>query len=577
MNNDIDPTTLTPVRLGALLPFIAMLKKYSGWLLLGFLLTVLTLVCGIGLLTVSGWFLTGTAIAGLSESTALVYNFFAPAATVRGFAIFRTLGRWSERVVNHEAVFRQLASFRAWLFRALVPLSIQQLNRYHGATLLSRMTRDIDALDNLYVRLLLPVAAALLLLLAAMAAAVVYMPLLLIPLAALLLVSFVIVPLLAWRLGRDYAPAAQRQMGQLRVQLLELVDGLETLSLNKQAWKTRRQQALAASKQYLASTWQLHKRSAFLQYATAAIVALMALLALALLSFGGWGAALTGGATLLFLAFGEMLTPLPGAWLKLPGTCRAADDLSRLQAEKSTLTYPAVSQQTVADNSLSIAQLWYSYQADVAVLCDINIDLRAGQQVLLQGASGGGKTTLIQLLTRQLLNQQGSICLGGAPIESLSEDDLRRLLALSPQDTYLFADTLAYNLRIAAPTATDDELWQVLEVVGLADFVKQLPQGLATWTDEGGTSLSGGQRRRLGVARALLADAEVVILDEPTEGLDLAAEKNLIADVQHYLAGKTLLWVSHRNTARDSFDLVLTLSEGRLNTTTTKATSGKVL
>ncbi len=170
----------------------------------------------------------------------------------------------------------------------------------------------------------------------------------------------------------------------------------------------------------------------------------------------------------------------------------------------------------------------------------------------------------MQLLTRQLANQHGHLCIGGVDIEDLSESDFRRIITLAPQEIYLFTDTLANNLRLANPQADEQRLWQVLNVVGLADFIKSLPDGLQTWTDEGGASLSGGQRRRMGVARALLTNAEVIILDEPTEGLDMASEMRLINEVRHYLRGKTLLWISHRNTGKDCFDQVFTLSEGEL-------------
>ncbi len=554
-------------KLSALIPFIKLLKNYTLWLLLGFLLTLVTIVCGLGLLSVSGWFLSGTAIAGLSQATAWAYNFFTPATMVRGFAIFRTAGRWSERVVNHEAIFRQLARFRTWIFEALSPLSMLQLGNYHGGTLLNRMTRDIDALDNLYVRLLLPVTAAFVLLCVAAGFAAFYLTVLLLPIGLLLLLGFVIIPLAAWQLGKHHAPKEQTQMTQLRVRLLELTDGLETLSLNQQAWQAHRQHALSVSRQWLATQWALHKRSGILQYGTAAIITLIALFVLLLMSFGQSGGAMIGGVTLLFLAFNEMLTPLPGAWLRLSGTCRAADDLNQIKNQIPAINYPATSQAQPGDNRISISGVSYAYQPGVNVLSDINLTVRAGQHVLIQGSSGGGKTTLMQLLTRQLANQQGQLCIGGVDIENLSESDFRRMITLAPQETYLFTDTLANNLRLANPQADEQRLWQVLNVVGLADFIKSLPQGLQTWTDEGGASLSGGQRRRMGIARALLVNAEVIVLDEPTEGLDLASEMRLINEVRHYLQGKTLLWISHRNTGKDCFDQVFTLSEGELKKT----------
>ncbi len=558
-------TTMPAATLSALPPFIALLASYRYWLLLGFVLTVATLFASVGLLTVSGWFLTGTALAGgTAELTAIAYNFFQPAATVRGFAVGRTAGRWAERVVNHEATFRLLATYRTWLFAGLAPLSPQQRGRYHGATLLNRITRDIDALDNLYVRLLLPVLAALLLMSAMTAVATLLLPTLLLPFGVLLVAGFVIFPVLAWRLGRRLAPEFQRRQQRLRVDLLELVDGLETLSLRQQAWQTYRQRALTNSGKWLQTQWQLHKRATLMSNALALLIGLMALAALAAMSYSDLDGVLIGGATLLVLACGELLVLLPDAWLRLPGTCASAAELTQLRNRRAEIVYPEKTLHCPRDSGLQLENVGFSYD-NLTILQQINFSLPAGTHCLLQGSSGGGKTTLMRLLTRQLREQGGEIRLGDVLISDFAESDWRSRVAFAPQDTYLFTDTLANNLRLAKADASDDDLWQVLTVVGLADFVGHLPQGLQTWTDESGANLSGGQRRRLGIARALLlTDADWVILDEPSEGLDVDSESALIADVTTYLRGKTLLWVSHRNTCSHQFDCVAHLSEGVL-------------
>lgn len=553
----------TGVQLTALRPFIALLAEYKYWLLLGFMLTVATLFASVGLLSVSGWFLTGTSLAGgTAELTAVAYNFFQPAATVRGFAVGRTAGRWAERVVNHEVTFRLLAKYRTWLFAGIAPLSPRQRGRYHGGTLLNRITRDIDALDNLYVRLLLPVAAALLLMLAMTVVAVTFLPALILPFGVLLLSGFVVLPVMAWRLGRRIAPQSQNHQRQLRVYLLELVDGLETLSLRHHAWQTYRQRALQSSVAWLQSTWQLHQRASLMSNGLAALIGLMALLTLALMSYSDLDGIWIGGGVLLVLASGELLVMLSDAWLKLPGTCAAAANLTHLHDAEAEIIYPSTTSKQPHDNSLSVRGLSFAYDEGVNVLQNVNFSLPAGSHCLIQGSSGGGKTTLIRLLTRQLAQQDGEILFGGVAIADFAEVDLRRRVAYAPQETYLFTDTLANNLRLGNPDADDTALWQVLRTVGLADFVENLPQQLQTWTDEGGANLSGGQRRRLGLARVLLVDADWIMLDEPTEGLDLDSEARLIADITEQSQGKTLLWVSHRSTASHHFERVVRLVEG---------------
>ncbi|PIE45538.1 MAG: thiol reductant ABC exporter subunit CydC [Gammaproteobacteria bacterium] len=558
MNNKTDN-----IRLTALRPFIGLLAEYRYWLLLGFFLTVATLFASVGLLSVSGWFLTGTALAGgTPELTAIAYNFFQPAATVRGFAIGRTVGRWTERVVNHEATFRLLAKYRSWLFAGIAPLSSRQRQRYHGGTLLNRITRDVDALDNLYVRLLLPVSASLVLMTIITVVAVGFLPSLIISFGVLLMAGFVILPVLAWRLGRYIAPLFQECQRNLRVDLLELVDGLETLSLKQTVWQIRRQQTLASSRAWLDSAWQLHKRASLMSNGLSVLIGLMSLLALALMSYSDLNGVWIGGGTILVLACAELLVMLPDAWLKLPGTCAAASHLTQLRDSRADITYPEHSASQPTDSSLSVRRVNFAYDDGVNVLNNIDFSLAPGTHCLIQGSSGGGKTTLMKLLTRLLVQQSGEILLGNVPIADFSQADLRRLVAFAPQDSYLFTDTIANNLRIARPDATDEELKQILHVVGLDDFIGQLANGLDTWTNEGGANLSGGQRRRLGLARALLVDAQWVILDEPTEGLDVDSEKRLIKNVTHYLQGKTLLWVSHRNTSAHQFSRTIILSEG---------------
>lgn len=553
------------VSLWSLKPFLDMLSPYADSLLMGGILTITTLLAGIGLLSLSGGFLTATAIAGLSVVTALEYNFFLPAAGVRFFAILRTVSRWGERVLNHNATFKLLAVFRSWLFTGLAPLSSGQLAKYHGGTLLNRITKDIDSLDNLYVRLLLPVSTAFILMLT-ISALLIYLDYsLIIPTGILFITAFIIMPITAWNLGKDYAPEQTLFRRKLRVDLLELVDGLESLSLNSKAWELKREQAMQTSEKLLETNWRLHKRGTFMHNSISILVAFMSILTLVLLSdselTGVWIAALT----LLFLALGEMLIPLPDAWLKLPGTAKSAQDLYELQKQESDIKFRKEACCQRFDSSISIKNLSFSYDGQSNVLENINLEIGSASHCLIQGASGGGKSTLVGLLTKQIPMQSGEIKYGELSLDNFTESEFRTQVAIAPQDSYLFKETLATNLRIAKADASDDELWQVLELVGLKQQVEAFSDKLETWIDEAGASLSGGQKRRLGIARALLVeDAELFILDEPTEGLDLESERLLIEKLTNYLKGKTLIWISHRSTNKQFFSRRILISDGKI-------------
>lgn len=553
------------VSLWSLKPFLDMLSPYADSLLMGGILTITTLLAGIGLLSLSGGFLTATAIAGLSVVTALEYNFFLPAAGVRFFAILRTVSRWGERVLNHNATFKLLAVFRSWLFTGLAPLSSGQLAKYHGGTLLNRITKDIDSLDNLYVRLLLPVSTAFILMLT-ISALLIYLDYsLIIPTGILVITAFIIMPITAWNLGKDYAPKQTFFRRKLRVDLLELVDGLESLSLNSKAWELKREQAMQTSEKLLETNWRLHKRGTFMHNSISILVAFMSILTLVLLSdselTGVWIAALT----LLFLALGEMLIPLPDAWLKLPGTAKSAQDLYELQKQESDIKFRKEACCQRFDSSISIKNLSFSYDGQSNVLENINLEIGSASHCLIQGASGGGKSTLVGLLTKQIPMQSGEIKYGELSLDNFTESEFRTQVAIAPQDSYLFKETLATNLRIAKADASDDELWQVLELVGLKQQVEAFSDKLETWIDEAGASLSGGQKRRLGIARALLVeDAELFILDEPTEGLDLESERLLIEKLTNHLKDKTLIWISHRSTNKQFFSRRILISDGKI-------------
>jgi ATP-binding cassette, subfamily C, bacterial CydC len=327
-----------------LAPFVRMFRDARGWMLIGLLLTFTSLLAGLGLLGVSGAFLTATAIAGLTPATAIAFNFFHPAATIRFLAIARTASRWGERVVTHEATFRLLATIRVWLYRRIAPLSPAQLGRYHGGDLLTRLTRDVDALDNLYQRLLLPALAAFLVLFA-LAALVATQNLVLVwPVALLMLAGLMLFPWLAWQRGRGLAPSLVAQRAQLRNHLLDSVDGCEDFSLHAPAWEAQRGATLRTAARWIDDQVVLQRRGAQLRALTVLAVSLAAWGALGLgaslpetLTLSGpWIAAIV----LLLLGTAEALQALPAAWLELPGTVAAAQRLRALSTSRPTRPSP---------------------------------------------------------------------------------------------------------------------------------------------------------------------------------------------------------------------------------------------
>jgi len=549
-----------------LLGYAGRLAGAGPWLFGALLLASATLAGSLGMLGLSGWFLSATAIAGLTPATAQAFNFFLPGAGVRFFALLRTASRWGERVVSHEATFRLIAGLRLWLYRRLARLSPSQLGRHHGSDLLNALVRDVDALDNLYPRLLLPLAAALLafallaLLFGQMAPVLAWLPL------GLMAFALFVLPLAGWLAGRRPASALVAGRAGLRRELLDCVDGLEDLALHQPAWQVRRAAALASSQHWLRQQRSLQRRGAWLRAATVLLTGMAAWAALLLIAQGEGPAApgpWLAAVVLVLLGTHEALQALPGACLELPGTAAAAARLEGLAGQTPRPAFAEAGAQP-ADNRLTVSGLAFAWPDQPPLFDGLVLTVEEGEHIALLGPSGGGKSTLVQLLARLEEADAGEIRLGGVELSALDESTLRARLSCAGQFPWAQAATLADNLRLAAPDADAERMMAVLRLVGLADTISTWRDGLETWVEEGGASLSGGQRRRLGLARALLREAPITLLDEPTEGLDPAAEAALIAVVRQHLRGRTLVWVTHRPAGLAAFDRVLRLEQGRL-------------
>jgi len=556
-------------RLFDLLPFLGLLRSYIWWVAGGLGLAVLTLMGSWGLLGLSGGFLTATGLAGLVPATAVLFNVVVPAGGVRLFALVRVASRWSERVVNHEATFRLLGQLRVWLYRRFSRLSPRQLGLWHGAEVLNRLTRDVDQLDNLFIRLLVPIGASTVVLALLVGVTATFAPVLAWPTALLALAGLIGVPALVYWPGRTLSPRLVKRQEDLRRSLLDLVEGVEEWSLHRPAWERQRDRVLADDSLRLDDQIRAQRIGSaaraslivLIGLAGGAFLALVATLPPGTGPDGPWFVALT----LLVLGTGEALLSLPAAWLELPGTARAARRLTDLAQQEPNPAFPETADFVAEPPTLALNAVSFGYDPGQRVVEDLNLTLSLGTHAALLGPSGEGKTTLVRLLTRLEDPSTGSITLGGRDLKQWTEESFRAVVSCSMQDPWIFAATVGENLRLAAPEEGDEELWRVLSLVGLEGQVRAWPEGLDTWIDEGGQSLSGGQRRRLALARALLRKAAITILDEPTEGLEAEAAEALVAAIRAELADRTLLWVTHRKQGLDGFPVVWTMRQGRVD------------
>ena len=552
----------------ALLPFLRLFKFAKWPLFLGLLLMMLGLASSIGLLNVSGWFLAATAIAGAGS----LFNFFYPSASVRGLAISRTALRYVEKIVTHDATFRILAKLRVQVFEKIIPLSPAVLNRYRNSDLLNRLVSDVDTLDSLYLRLIAPfISAILVIALMTFGLSFVNGQLALL-LGACLLALLILVPTIFYQLGKKFGAKLTAQRATYRSQFVEFIQSQAELLLFNAEHKLKEQmnsteQQWQALQQKEANLSGLS--SAILLFINGLVVCLMLWLS-ANTDFGSdeYRFAFIALFTFAALASFEILMPLGAAFLHIGQIIASAERVTEIVEQKPLVTFNGNISFAQADSSAPLIQaenLSFAYpeQQNLA-LNNLNLQISQGQRIAILGKTGSGKSTLLQLLVRNYDTQQGQLTLAGNPIQSYSEEALRSQICLLTQRVHVFSDSLRNNLQLAsAQTISDEKMQEVLRQVGLSKLLEQ-ERGLDIWLGDGGRPLSGGEQRRLGLARILLNDAPILLLDEPTEGLDRETERQVLERIFAHTQNKTLIMVTHRLTAIEQFDHLYLIDDARL-------------
>lgn len=547
--------------------FLRLLRLYRGhfaFILLSTLVAAAATLANVALMATSGWFITAMAAAGLAGVS---MNYFTPAAIIRALAIIRTGGRYVDRVIGHEATLRLVAATRAHLFAAMVPLAPAALDDLRSGDLLVRLKADIDRLELTFLRLLSPAAVALVTL------AVVGLVLwfqdggLALAVLAVLAVCGLLAPAGVAALsavpGRDLAALS----ADLRRRVVDDLSGLTPL-LATGAFGGHRDRLVAGLEALIAVERRLACRAAAGQMLgrlsgdLALVVALV--LGLPLVQSG----AMTGPgftmAALLSLSAAEAFVGLPAAFLGVSSTLASARRVFAILDRRSLVEDPAAPAPLPPGRDIRLAGVKLRYGAGRPALADIDLDIPAGAHVALIGGSGAGKSSIAALLVRARDPDAGDIRLGGRPIGDLALADLRRTILMVPQKPHLFTTTLEANLRLARPQATAAELADAIAIAGLADFIARLPEGLGTPVGVAGTTLSGGEARRVAIARAVLADPDVLVLDEPGEGLDPETESDVLDRLLDHRVGRTVILITHARAALDRMDGVITLEHGRI-------------
>ena len=543
---------MTGAGLRALGRILLLWQRRWPWLVWGLLVAIGSALSGAALLALAGAhvavMLLGTAAAGLL-------------LTVLGPV--RVVLRYSERMVTHGATFRALADTRVWFFRALARRSAGGLGMARSGDVATRLVNDVDTLDGLYLRILVPLAVTVVLLPILVALLIVYGgSLWLSGVVACVLFAAAIfaAPAAAAGFAARHGAAVAQATSALRVAVLDGLSGLREVRVFA-AEDRMLHRASACDASAREAQARLAGRAAMAQ-ASGFLCAQAAILAV-LLGAGSRPVYAVGAVFLLVAAF-EAAGGLPRAGALAGHAAASAARVLEAAAPGAAVAEPARPADLPASTALRFSGLHFSWGGDQPELFDgLTVEVPQGSRVAILGASGSGKSTLAGLLLKLAAPTAGSIELGGTDIARLAAGDVRARIGFLSQATHLFDDTIRANLLLGRPAADEAALWRALDGAEIGEFVRGLPEGLDTWLGEGGARVSGGQGRRIALARTLLSDAPILVLDEPCSGLDAQTEQQFLRTLNSLTEGRTLLLIAHRLTGVEQLDRIWRLSAGR--------------
>lgn len=488
---------------------------------------------------------------------------------VRFFGISRAIFRYGERYMSHDATFRILTRLRVWCYQKLEPLAPAKLNQWQSGELFSLLVHHIDTLKDFYLRVLAPPFTALLVLLVLAGALTFYAPFAAVVLILSFLLIGLIIPLLIHLLNNANIRLTIEDKSAFKSHCIDTIKGMAELVAFHYA------PTKLATIQEVSDRLGAREDKAFritaLADAAAGFLANFALWLILLLlvplvnhqQITGIGLAVCA---LAIQSSFEAVLVLPAVWHYYSKSMQAAKELFTIvESEPPLKEMPhAAHARKTAPYLLTFAQVSFAYQPKENVLTGLSFTLHAGERIAIVGASGAGKSTLVNLLLRFWDYSSGDITLNGLSYRALNAEDIRANYNVVTQSTHIFHCSIKENLRLVHPSATDDQIHAALQKAELSEFIRTLPEGINTDAGQNGKLLSGGQRQRLALARALLNPAPLMLLDEPTAGLDAITERKIMATIEQNLAGRALLLITHKLSGLEKMDKILVLANGKI-------------
>lgn len=528
-------------------------------LVLALIFTFLTVFMNVGLLTVSAWLLASAALQpGLTYLSLAIVG-------VRFFGVSRAVCRYFERYTSHRMAFQGLYGLRVWFYAHLEPLAPAILKRFGAGDMLGRIMGDIEVLQFFYLRTLIPPAVAIALtILVAYGVSTIDNSLV----APIVLAAFIlglVLPFVVYAHNKQSLTAIGPQQGEYKSLLSDTMDSLEDVISygNEQLVYDRIQHmmsAVDANKGIIERGMNLGN-TLFLGgvQITVVIVAILAANALT----GAWASVMVAVAAIGTQAWFEALQPMIAAVHHGAESKVATSRLIALADEPIPVVEPNAPKPFNANREITFTDVSFGYDPHRRIYEHLKLDIKQGQSIAIVGASGSGKTTLFNMLER-LYDYSGSIHVGDVELKDISIDTWRNALGTITQDTYIFHASFEDNIRLARPDASEADLEYAIDRASLRSVVERLPDGIHTIVGSGGHGLSGGERQRVALARLFLRKPQVVLLDEPLEGLDQVTRKALHRDLMEYVQDKTCLYITHQLEGLEHMDRILFMDKGQI-------------
>ena len=537
----------------------SVLSPAKWSLVLALIFTFLTVFMNVGLLTVSAWLLASAALQpGLTYLSLAIVG-------VRFFGVSRAVCRYFERYTSHRMAFQGLYGLRVWFYAHLEPLAPAILKRFGAGDMLGRIMGDIEVLQFFYLRTLIPPVAAIALTVLVAYGVSMIDSTLVTPIVLSSLVLGLVLPLVVYAHNKQSLTEIGPQQGEYKSLLSDTMDSLEdVISYGNEDLVYHRIQHMMhivdTNKGVIERGMNLGN-TLFLGgvQITVVIVAILAANALT----GAWASVMVAVAAIGTQAWFEALQPMIAAVHHGAESKVATSRLMALANEPMPVVDPKAPKPFNANRDITFTDVSFGYNQDRCIYEHLRLGIKQGQSVAIVGASGSGKTTLFNMLER-LYDYGGSIHVGDVELKDISIDTWRNALGTITQDTYIFHASFEDNIRLARPDASATDLERAIDRASLRSVVDRLPVGLNTIVGSGGHGLSGGERQRVALARLFLRNPQIVLLDEPLEGLDQVTRKALHRDLMEYVKDKTCLYITHQLEGLEQMDRILFMDKGQI-------------